>query len=130
MPTRVIAGAVVYAKDIAKMSRFYAAVTDLAVIESEPGHVALESHGYQLVIVAMPPDIAARISIAEPPLPRTETPIKPVFFIPSISEARIPVAANGGQMNPPEREWKFQGSRVCDGYDPEGNVFQVREHAV
>jgi hypothetical protein len=23
--------------------------------------------------------------------------------------------------------WEFQGSRVCDGQDPEGNVVQFRE---
>ena len=30
-------------------------------------------------------------------------------------------------FNPPEKEWHFQGQRVCDGCDPEGNMIQVRE---
>ncbi len=26
-----------------------------------------------------------------------------------------------------EQEWSFNNHRVCDGVDPEGNVFQCRE---
>ena len=29
-------------------------------------------------------------------------------------------------MNAVEREWEFEGAKVCDGCDPEGNVFQIR----
>jgi len=35
----------------------------------------------------------------------------------------------GGVFNEAEKEWLFHGWRVCDGLDPEGNVFQVRERA-
>jgi len=28
-----------------------------------------------------------------------------------------------------EREWTYRGRRVCDGHDPEGNVFQAAEPA-
>ncbi len=34
---------------------------------------------------------------------------------------------HGGEVFPPEREWNFQGYRVCDGMDPEGNVVQFRQ---
>jgi len=30
-------------------------------------------------------------------------------------------------MNAIAREWEFEGARVCDGCDPEGNVFQIRQ---
>jgi hypothetical protein len=30
-------------------------------------------------------------------------------------------------MNAVEREWEFEGAKVCDGHDPEGNVFQLRQ---
>ena len=33
-------------------------------------------------------------------------------------------AANSTRV---EREWEFDGDRVCDGHDPEGNVLQLRE---
>jgi hypothetical protein len=29
--------------------------------------------------------------------------------------------------NAVEREWEFEGAKVCDGHDPEGNVFQIRQ---
>ncbi|WLT32325.1 VOC family protein [Geothrix sp. PMB-07] len=129
MSNPITAGAVIYAKDITKVGSFYAAITDLSVTETEPGHVVLEAMGFQLVIVAMRQDIADRVSISEPPTPRTETAIKPVFFVPSIKEARVQASANGGLLNPPNREWQFQGSIVCDGNDPEGNIFQLRAHS-
>jgi len=37
------------------------------------------------------------------------------------------VAMLGGQLNSTAREWKFRDTRVCDGHDPEGNMFQLRE---
>jgi hypothetical protein len=30
-------------------------------------------------------------------------------------------------MKAAEGEWEFEGAKVCDGYDPEGNVFQLRQ---
>jgi hypothetical protein len=33
------------------------------------------------------------------------------------------------QVHATEKEWSARGFRACDGYDPEGNVFQVREKA-
>jgi len=26
-----------------------------------------------------------------------------------------------------EREWQFKDARACDGIDPEGNIFQLRQ---
>ena len=38
-------------------------------------------------------------------------------------------AVLGGEVWPVDREWEAasRGFRACDGRDPEGNVFQVRE---
>jgi predicted enzyme related to lactoylglutathione lyase len=38
-------------------------------------------------------------------------------------------AAHGGAVQPAAREWEARGFRACDGHDPEGNIFQVRERA-
>ena len=35
--------------------------------------------------------------------------------------------ANGGVMEPVDKEWSFNGVTVCDALDPEGNVIQFRE---
>jgi predicted enzyme related to lactoylglutathione lyase len=121
------AGAVVYAKDLARVSAFYAGVPGFTVAHSEADHVVLESPAMQLVIVAIPEHIAATIEVAEPPVRRTETPIKLVLAVASIDDMRAAAESRGGQLNPPEREWQFRGFRVCDGHDPEGNVVQFRE---
>jgi catechol 2,3-dioxygenase-like lactoylglutathione lyase family enzyme len=120
-------GAIVYAKDLARVGAFYAGVPGFRVAHSEPDHVVLESPALQLVIVAIPEHIAESIAVADPPVRRTDTPIKLVFPVPSIEAVRAAAASRGGELDPPEREWQFQGFRVCDGHDPEGNVVQFRE---
>ena len=130
MPHQPSAGAVVFAKDLARVAKFYEEVLSMAVVHSEQDHVVLESLAYQLVIHAIPKKIAASIEISVPPERRTETPIKLFFLVPSIAEARAKAAALGGELNPMEGEWEARGFRACDGHDPEGNVVQLRENAL
>jgi predicted enzyme related to lactoylglutathione lyase len=127
MPDSISAGAVLYAKDIARISAFYATVAGLAETQRERDFIVFENAGFQFVVVAVPERIAATIAIADPPRRREETPIKLIFAVPDLDAARRIVADGGGAMNPPDREWKFGAWRVCDGHDPEGNVFQLRE---
>jgi len=129
MSTQMSAGAVVYAIDVKRMAAFYAGVTELQETRSEPGSIVLEASGFQLVVHAIPPDIAAQIQIATPPRRREDTPIKLVFAVRSVAAARAAAGLFGGELDAEENVWEFQGSRVCDGHDPEGNVIQVREHA-
>jgi len=121
------AGAIVYAKDIHVLARFYAAVADLEVMHEVDDHIVLESETVELVIVAIPAATAARIVITTPPQRRENTAFKLVFAVPSLAAARATAEANGGVLDPPGKEWKFQGLRVCDACDPEGNVIQLRE---
>jgi len=129
MSNRPKAGAVVYAKNLSRVSEFYAGVLDFKVSHIEADHVVLESSDFQLVVHSIPQAIASQIDIATPPVRRTETPIKLVFFVPSIVASRAAAAKLGGELNPPEREWRFDQCTVCDGHDPEGNVLQLREQA-
>ena len=130
MPKEIVAAAVIYAKDMLRASKFYEVVTGLAVTEAGAGHVVLEANGFQLTVVAIPLRIAAGIEIADPPLRREGTPVKLVHFTPSLAVAREHLAKLGGQLNSANCEWQLQGSRICDGHDPEGNVFQLREIAL
>lgn len=127
MSSQAMAGAVIYAKNISLVSKFYAGTIGFDVAHTEADHVVLESPAFQLVVLAIPPTIASSIEIASPPARRAETPIKLVFFVPDIAAAREAAARLGGQLNPPGQEWRFQQSTVCDGRDPEGNVLQLRE---
>ena len=121
------AGAIVYAKDIQRLARFYAAVADLEIVHEVADHVVLESETHELVIVAIPAATAARIVIATPPVRRENTAFKLSFLVDSLADARSAAREAGGDLNPPEKEWDFQGLRVCDGCDPEGNMIQLRE---
>jgi hypothetical protein len=66
------AGAVLYAKDIQRVSRFYSQVAGLPIVHEEKGLVILQSPRFQLVVVATPPAIAAQITIASPPVRRED----------------------------------------------------------
>ncbi len=121
------AGAIVYAKDIARVAHFYADVADLEIVHEVDDHVVLESGTHELVVVQIPAAIAARIVIKTPPERRENTAFKLSFAVASLAEARAAAQAAGGELNPPAKEWDFQGMRVCDGCDPEGNMIQVRE---
>ena len=121
------AGAIVYAKDIQRLARFYAEVADLEVMHEVDDHIVLESETHELVIVAIPAATAARIVITSPPARRENTAFKLSFAVASLAEAREAAKAAGGELNAPDKEWDFQGLRVCDGCDPEGNMIQLRE---
>lgn len=121
-----ISGLVVYAKDCKKLAEFYSTLLQLNVIESDAEFVLMELDGLELVIVQSPPTIAEKITITNPPNRRENTAIKPVFFIKNIQSIRELAQSHGGFVDHPQKEWEFRDSTVCDGYDPEGNVFQLR----
>lgn len=123
------AGAVVYAKDIERVGSFYLGCCGLKLAHAEDDHWLLESPALELVIVAIPASIAATISIATPPVRRQDTPIKLIFRVESLAAVRKLAPTFGGELNQPDQEWRFQGTTVCDGHDPEGNVVQFREGA-
>jgi predicted enzyme related to lactoylglutathione lyase len=120
-------GAVVFAKDVQRMARFYERVLSLAVVHAEADHVVLESAIQQIVIHSIPKRIAAGIHIATPPARRSDTALKLFFAVDSIDAVRASAAALGGQVDPPARAWEARGFRAVDGHDPEGNVLQFRE---
>jgi predicted enzyme related to lactoylglutathione lyase len=126
VPASLAAGAIVYAKDVDRLARFYAEVAGLELAHRAPDHAVLESDSFELVVVAIPEPTASRIAIATPPARRENTAIKLVFHVERLDDARAAALAAGGAIDPPGREWSFQGLRACDGIDPEGNVIQLR----
>jgi predicted enzyme related to lactoylglutathione lyase len=130
MTPSFIAGTVIFAKHLDRMAAFYAAVAGLRENERGGDFVLLEKGGFELVVHAIPKRVAASIVIAKPPRRREGIPIKPAFLVPSIDAARRLASEFGGELNPLEGEMRFRGWRACDGHDPEGNVFQLRERAL
>jgi Glyoxalase-like domain len=122
-------GAVVFARDLARVARFYEVLASMTVAHAAPDHIVLESADFELVLHAIPKRIADTIEIAVPPKRRTETPIKLFFGVASLAETRAAAVALGGALNPEKAEWEARGFRACDGHDPEGNVVQFRQVA-
>lgn len=124
------AGAVLYAKDMEQVAAFYAAVLDLRTAVRDFEHIRLEGSALELVVRQVLAPLAAQIAISSPPARRENAAIKPVFFVPSLAQARTTAAVHRGALNGSEREWMYESCRVCDGVDPEGNVLQFRELVV
>jgi predicted enzyme related to lactoylglutathione lyase len=120
-------GALIYAKDLERVAGFYRRLLALSVVHAELDRVVLGSGGFELIIHAIPADIASTIRITTPPAVRQETPIKLLLPIDDLAQARSMATQLGGHLASADREWQLANVRVCDGHDPEGNVFQLRQ---
>ena len=123
--------AVLYAKDVDRVSGFYAAVAGLVRTDRGEGHVVLTLPGpqagaWELIVHAIPVAVAEGIHLTSPPQRREDAVTKLVFPVADLARARWEAARVGGVVDPAEREWSWSGVRACDGHDPEGSVFQVR----
>ena len=100
-----------------------------AMADPPPGPPpGMRGPGIELVIHAIPQAYAARISVANPPQLREETPLKPIFVVESLEAVRLAAEVTGGSLQPTHRAWQYNGAIVLDGSDPEGNVVQFRQY--
>jgi predicted enzyme related to lactoylglutathione lyase len=129
MKTRPKPSVVIFAKSVPKLAHFYQEVAVMTVVHQDKDHIVLDQEGFQVVIHGIPKKIATEIHITEPPQIREETPIKLCLPVSSIDHARTKATELGGKVGSKGKEWEARGFKACDGYDPEGNVFQVRESA-
>ena len=127
MQKRVKPGAVIFAKDVRKMVRFYVQVLSMMEKINDSDKAILESEYFSLVIHGIPTEVSENIDISVPPRIRENTPIKLYFPVNSIEEARIKASDFGGKVNPKNCEWNASNFVACDGFDPEGNVLQLRQ---
>lgn len=127
MPGPAKAGALIYAKDLERLSNFYQTLLSMQLLSADAAHHVIESADFQLVIHAIPPHIADTFTIATPPVPREEQAIKLFFTVASLAHSEVVAASLGGALFGPE--YAGPGFRVRNAYDPEGNILQVRELA-
>jgi catechol 2,3-dioxygenase-like lactoylglutathione lyase family enzyme len=120
---------VLFATGLDRVATFYSNVLGLQEAHRDDDHILLESPGFQLVVHRIAGGGSAAADVTVPPARRATASFKPVFFVPSISRLRAIAETHGGTMEPPDREWSFNGVTVCDGVDPEGNVIQFRQDA-
>ena len=119
--------ATVYATDARRLADFYADVLSLERAEVGETFVVLASETVELAVVQMPPAIAETIVVAEPPVVREDTPIKLSFLVDDAERVRLVVVRSGGGLAAPEAAWTWRGHLHLDGWDLEGNVFQLRQ---
>jgi catechol 2,3-dioxygenase-like lactoylglutathione lyase family enzyme len=121
MPNIRLGTAMIFAKDLQRMTEFYHEALGLPVIPatSAPGWVELDAGAVRLALHAIPPHIAAQIQITRPPRAREETPLKLLFEVDDLEAVRRRAVQFGATMLEPK------GSGICDGLDPEGNVFSL-----
>jgi predicted enzyme related to lactoylglutathione lyase len=118
-----VPSAVIYVQDLAGMQAFYERVAKLTVSEVGDDYVEMAD----LLLVALPPEIADAFRIASPPERREEAAVKLVFDVPVLAAARVRATQLGGVLDAAGTEWEFGPFRVCEGHDPEGNPLQLRE---
>ncbi len=121
--------AVLFVAQVRELTAFYRDVASMAIIHEEPGHAVLERDGFQLVVHALRGKPTSLLKSDGEINVREDSHVKLCLPVHRIADARSCAAALGGSIKPPEREWQARGFRACDGHDPEGNVFQVREAA-
>jgi predicted enzyme related to lactoylglutathione lyase len=126
MSPRPKVGLFIYAKDLARVSKFYEQILGMQRRHQTNQIVVLEALQMHLIVHAMPPHIADTITIMSPPEKREDTALKFFFPVSSIASARDAARALGGEVF--EENWEGRDFTVCNAMDPEGNIFQVREY--
>jgi len=121
MPSIRLGAAIIFAKDMQRLAEFYHEALGLPVITAPtaPGWLELDAGGVRLALHAIPPRLARQIEITHPPRAREETPVKLVFEVDDLEAMRRRLVHHGATMFEPK------SSGVCDGLDPEGNVFSL-----
>jgi predicted enzyme related to lactoylglutathione lyase len=120
------AAAVVFVDDVARLAAFYQALANMTMLQADRKHAVLEIPGLQLTIHALHRSGSGTASSVQV---RETAHIKLCFPVDSIARARTTAAGFGGEVWSANKEWEAgdRGFRACDGRDPEGNVFQVRQ---
>jgi predicted enzyme related to lactoylglutathione lyase len=113
--------AVLFAKDMQRMAEFYHEALGLPLIAAPmaPGWLEFDAGSVRLALHALAPRVARQIEITSPPRAREESPLKLLFEVDDIDAARRRLVQYGATMFEP------RSTGVCDGLDPEGNVFSL-----
>ncbi len=118
------AGLSIYVKDKKRLSSFYEMIFGMSRLHDSDDVTVLQSPDIQFVIHRIPENRSLNITIDTPPKTR-DSALKFFFTVSSIAVARSVAQELGGGID--FEQWQGPGFIVCNGHDPEGNVFHVRE---
>jgi len=118
---------VLFAIELPRLRKFYVEALGFSVTEEDETYALLMLKNFELLLQQAPESVTSQIQLSQPAVPRSSTPIKPVFTLSGVmSEIRQQVVDAGGTFKEAASEWHFRENRVCDGVDAEGNIFQIR----
>ena len=115
---------VVFSINVRRLAVFYEAVLDAEPLDESSEDIRLINERDEILIHSVPKKIAKDIDIASPPVPRENSPLKPVFDVVSLERALGRVEAMGGVVT--SRGFSVDGLTRRDVLDPDGNVIQLR----
>jgi predicted enzyme related to lactoylglutathione lyase len=121
--------AVLFVKDLQKVTAFYSAVLGLKPIHSDADHSVLNCRGFELVVHQIPKHIADEITIAQPPERRVWGAIRLDYPVRNIEESRRVAQSFGGDVDGAPPEWADRSANFFLAYDPEGNQIGISQHA-
>lgn len=104
---------------------FYAALLSAEKSDQSEDFVRISSDANQILLHGVAAEYREGVSV--PPVIREEAVMKPVYQVTSIAAAREAVQGLAGQVFATDREQSYGTTKYCDGFDPEGNVFQLAE---
>jgi predicted enzyme related to lactoylglutathione lyase len=119
------AAAVLFTINLHSLAHFYERVAGMRVLRTEDDHIGLGTGSFRLTIHQIQARHARGITVATPPVVREGGALKLALPVKEIAQAREAAAQLGGAVYSPDKEWSYEGSTICDGYDPDGNVFQL-----
>lgn len=120
-----IARIILFAKNMDLMVSFYEDVLKLPRIappDDSAVFVSFDVGAAQLALHEIPQAHAQNIAISDPPVARGNTPIKLAFGAADVTRVCAELESRGAAMGPVQ---KFGSLHICDGMDPEGNIFQI-----
>src|SRR5262245_56238695 len=110
---------IVFTEDVSRLGAFYAQVLGLDVIEESEGWVRLDAGGCALALHAISGPRAGGVGVGPR---RVDGYLKVAFYAADVAAERARLVAAGARMD----EVKTFGEiNLCDGLDPDGNVFQI-----
>jgi catechol 2,3-dioxygenase-like lactoylglutathione lyase family enzyme len=121
------ARAVLFVKDLQKVTVFYVGALALTRLSGDNDHAVLERDGFELVVHQIPKQIADTIVIAQPPVRRIWGAIRLDFPVASIADSRKLARALGGDIDDSPPPWAGANTNLYFGHDPEGNQFGVSQ---
>lgn len=116
-----LAGVMLFVNDLPGLTAFYHDVVGLDPIEETrlPDWVEFRGEGARLSLHAIPPSVAAGITIASPPRAREQGGAKLTFAVRDVDATLATIEAMGLPLL--RRPWGVEA------VDPEGNVFALQK---